>query len=130
MGCSVFSQLASRVWKYALCDGASRDRSAAMRPATFGHPAGSYQTCGLAPVFLPRNDPTEKTILPGRGDAPSSLSTQVSYPSPFLMTSWARDTVSAVPALASNSCGSVFGLVSRLVTVTYLPPIVRAIEPY
>jgi hypothetical protein len=42
---------------------------------------------------------------------------------PFCTTSWAALTTSATLGLASNVCGSVFGLLSMAVTWTYFPPI-------
>src|SRR5690348_13638053 len=49
---------------------------------------------------------------------------------PFLITRRAFESVRAVDALASNSCGSVLGFESRLVTVTRLPPMACAMDPY
>ena len=58
------------------------------------------------------------TLREELGEPDSILSMKLSYPSPFCTTNCAAPTTSAVLGLASNVCGSVFGLLSIAVTFT------------
>src|SRR5215472_4613294 len=95
-----------------------------MTAATAGIVCGSYHRCGLG-VLSGRCSTcwTMITLRPELGDADSILFIHESYPTPFCTISWAPLTSAATCGLASNVCGSVFGLSRIDVTRTYLPPI-------
>ena len=123
-GVSERSNAARFAWKYALCAGTSSDRSAAMTLATAGIVLGSYHRCGFG-VLSGRPSTSWATITLRLlfGDAASILLIQESYPTPFCTISDAPLTSWATAGLASNVCGSVFGLLRIEDTCTYRPPI-------
>ncbi len=95
-----------------------------MTLATAGIVLGLYHRCGFGvSVGRPSTSWATITLRLLFGDACSILLIQESYPTPFCTISSAPLTSRATAGLASNVCGSVFGLLRIDDTCTYLPPI-------